>query len=250
MPLPGASGAGAGSVLGPIGSIGGAILGPIIGGLFGRSGQRDANATNLQIARENRRWQERMSNTAYQRAAKDLEAAGLNRILAFGGPSSTPAGNVATMLNENAQMGEAIGRGTTNAMEAIRLREDLKNLRKQREVMESQRQQNIQLADESQTRESGQAIQNRLEQETLNVYLKYPWLRDAEKLGLLGAGVVGSAAGLASAARNIKSLFKAKPKVGTPKNSPISPYNSRIKQPVPKGKYYYDYRLGRWRINK
>jgi len=82
--------------------------GNIIGGLFGKSGQASANAANLQIARENREWQERMSNTANQRAARDLEAAGLNRILAMGKPASTPAGNIATMQNENAPLQQGV----------------------------------------------------------------------------------------------------------------------------------------------
>jgi len=44
-------------------------------------------------------FQERMSNTAYSRAAKDLEKAGLNRILALGSPASTPAGSAAPVPN-------------------------------------------------------------------------------------------------------------------------------------------------------
>jgi len=82
------------------------IGGNIIGGLFGKSGQASANRTNIKLARENRNFQERMSNTAYQRSARDLEAAGLNRILALGSPASSPAGTTATVQNEKAIMAQ------------------------------------------------------------------------------------------------------------------------------------------------
>lgn len=54
---------------------------------------------NYHSAKQNRRFQQMMSNTAYQRAAVDLEKAGLNRILALGSPASTPGGSVATFPN-------------------------------------------------------------------------------------------------------------------------------------------------------
>lgn len=91
-------------------------LGSIIGGLFSDSGQRDANRTNLTIARENRAFQERMSNSAYQRASRDLEAAGLNRILALGNPASSPSGAMATMQNARAGTGRGLSDAASTAM--------------------------------------------------------------------------------------------------------------------------------------
>lgn len=55
----------------------------------------DQQSFNAKQAEYNRAWQEKMANTAYQRAAKDLEAAGLNRILALGSPAATPGGAMA-----------------------------------------------------------------------------------------------------------------------------------------------------------
>lgn len=72
--------------------------------------QYKTNQKNLQIAREQMRFQELMSSTAYQRAVRDMKAAGLNPMLAFmKGGASTPGGQTATMVNPLGQMGGAVG---------------------------------------------------------------------------------------------------------------------------------------------
>lgn len=76
--------------------------------LLGSAGTAVASAKQAKAQMD---FQERMSNTAYQRAAKDLEAAGLNRILALGSPASTPGG----AMGQVPDFGQALASGMNAA---------------------------------------------------------------------------------------------------------------------------------------
>lgn len=110
--------------------------GAAIGGaLLSRSGQSSANKTNTNLNKENRDFQERMSNTAHQREAKDLEAAGLNRILSVKqSGASTPGGSVAKVENTNKDMATI----SNSALSAMRMQQELKNLKAQEHLTNSQ----------------------------------------------------------------------------------------------------------------
>jgi len=113
---------------------GGPAAGGAVAGMWGQHMTNEANRAN---ARAQMDFQERMSGTAHQREAADLEAAGLNRLLTLGNGASTPQGASSTNVNplEGAQ---------ANAIESLMIKGALekqglenKNLSTQNAVMKA-----------------------------------------------------------------------------------------------------------------
>lgn len=86
--------------------------------LFGALGAGEAaitSAMNYKIAKENRDWQERMSNTSMQRRKADLVASNINPILGLSSQgASTPPGNVAQMDFRGGAASAMAGKRTSN----------------------------------------------------------------------------------------------------------------------------------------
>lgn len=104
------------------------LLGGVISNVMSGNRQEDAQKFQADQALKSREWQEFMSNTAYQRGMRDMEAAGLNPILAYQrGGASSPTGATAAGVTPM-PVHDVLSPAVSTALQSRQLNAQLNNL--------------------------------------------------------------------------------------------------------------------------
>jgi len=189
----------------------------LVGSALSYYGAKKANATNVKLAREamafsresqhqQMGFQERMSNTSYQRAMQDMRQAGLNPILALNsGGASSPSGSAPG--GQGGHVGNEFAGAVASAIDARRAVSELRNLQAQNGLIEAQTEAARQAA-----KTSAVSAEKTAGVDTMRGWMDVikdvaPWLVFAATRGRSGS--VGAGRALTRAQRVIQSQSKA-----------------------------------------
>ena len=172
-------------------SLGG--LGGVISSGINYFSAKDTNKQQKKLAREQMAFQERLSNTSYQRAVKDMRAAGINPMLAYAqGGASSPSG--AQAMLKVPSVGETSIKGLDVGGKNTQRKLQNKNIIMQNDLIEAQTE--AAMAQASSAR--GVAKQQNV---VGDYFLKNPNLAPSLQLG-------GGAGAAASGAKSLMQILK------------------------------------------
>jgi len=117
----------------------GAIAAAVIGGAVSAYGASQQNKASQRATQAQMDFQERMSNTQYQRAMADMRLAGLNPILAYKqGGAGVPSGSTYSPVNVGAGVGPSLQAGVNSALTARKQNQEISNLKAAQSLTEAQ----------------------------------------------------------------------------------------------------------------
>lgn len=122
-----------GTVAGAVGDLGSAG----IGGGLSFLGQSSANSANAAMSQKQMDFQERMDNTKYQRTVKDLAAAGLNPMMAYGSMGAGSPSGSQGIAAQNSMTGVGNAISNVKPSELVKRNAETENMRVQNNLIQA-----------------------------------------------------------------------------------------------------------------